>query len=172
MAFTYSKLAEVTVGSGGAAEMDFTSIPGNYTDLIIKICGRSSRSGANIDEVYLRFNSNTGSFSNRYLQAAGSGTPTSSSGSYALWTGYVPAATATGTAFSNSEIYIPNYAGSNSKSLSVDTVQEDNITAAYITMHANLWNVSSPIINIRIYTLIGSFIQGSSATLYGVKAEV
>jgi hypothetical protein len=171
MAFTYSKLAEVTVGSGGAAEMDFTSIPGNYTDLIIKICGRSSRSGANIDEVYLRFNSNTGSFSNKYLQGNGSAV-NSGAGSYALWTGYVPAATATGSTFSNSEIYIPNYAGSNSKSLNVDTAQEDNATAAYITMHANLWNVTYHIINFRVYTLIGSFVQHSTATLYGVKAEV
>jgi hypothetical protein len=159
----------VVVGSGGATEMDFTSIPSTYTDLIVKISARSNRSGANIDEVYVRLNGNTGNFTNRYLQSAGTGTPSSNTGSYALWTGYTPAATATASTFSNSEIYISNYAGSNNKSLSIDTVQEDNITTAYISLHANLWNVSSAITSIRVYPLLGSFVQYTTAYLYGVS---
>jgi hypothetical protein len=158
----------VVVGSGGATEMDFTSIPATYTDLVLKISARSNRAAANIDEVYLRINGNTGNFSNRYLQGNGSAA-SSSSGSFALWTGYCPAASATASTFSNSEIYIPNYAGSNNKSMSIDTVQEDNSSVGYQTLHANLWNVTSAITSLRIYPLTGSFVQHSTAYLYGVS---
>ena len=36
MADTFVKIATVTVGSGGAATIDFSSIPSTYTDLCIK----------------------------------------------------------------------------------------------------------------------------------------
>jgi hypothetical protein len=34
---TMTALSTVTVGAGGAATIDFTSIPQTYTDLIVKI---------------------------------------------------------------------------------------------------------------------------------------
>jgi hypothetical protein len=34
MATTYEIIASVTVGSGGAANIEFTSIPATYTDLV------------------------------------------------------------------------------------------------------------------------------------------
>ena len=37
MANTYVAIATVTVGSGGAASIDFTSIPATYTDLVVKL---------------------------------------------------------------------------------------------------------------------------------------
>jgi hypothetical protein len=36
MATTYEAIATVEVGSGGAANIEFTSIPATYTDLVIK----------------------------------------------------------------------------------------------------------------------------------------
>jgi hypothetical protein len=44
MATTFIKIASVTVGSGGAASMDFTSIPSTYTDLVIKVSTRKVQS--------------------------------------------------------------------------------------------------------------------------------
>jgi hypothetical protein len=41
MANTYEAIATVTVGSGGATDIEFTSIPGTYTDLLIKSSLRS-----------------------------------------------------------------------------------------------------------------------------------
>jgi hypothetical protein len=166
---TFTLIASSTVGSGGAASIDFTSIPNTYTDLVVKISTRSNRSGAPIDETYMRLNGNTGNFSNTYLQGNGSAA-NSGSGSYPLWLGYSTAATATANTFSNSEILISNYTSSNNKSLSIDAVQEDNSSTAYATLHANLWNVSSAVTSITFYPLLGSkFDQYSTAYLYGVK---
>jgi hypothetical protein len=47
-------ISSVTVGSGGAADIEFTSIPATYTDLLVKISIRNATSGAT--RVYVRFN--------------------------------------------------------------------------------------------------------------------
>jgi hypothetical protein len=44
MATTYEAIATVEVGSGGAADIEFTSIPGTYTDLVVKVSARSTSS--------------------------------------------------------------------------------------------------------------------------------
>jgi hypothetical protein len=44
MATTYEAIATVEVGSGGAANIDFTSIPATYTDLCIKASARFANS--------------------------------------------------------------------------------------------------------------------------------
>ena len=167
MAITYKKIASVTVGAGGAATIDFTSIPATYTDLILHLSNRSNRSGANIDEIYVRLNGNTSNFNNIYIQGNGSAA-SSGAGSYAIWAGYCPAATATASTFSNTMIYIPNYTVSQSKSISIDGAQEDNATAAYLTMHAVLWNVNDAISSVTIDPLHGNFVQYTTATLYGI----
>ena len=38
MANTYVLISSSTVGSGGAASIDFSSIPATYTDLVLKLC--------------------------------------------------------------------------------------------------------------------------------------
>jgi hypothetical protein len=170
MAFTYSKLAEVTVGSGGVASIDFNNIPQNYNDLVLKISARTNRSDTS-DNIIISFNGSTSSLSFRYLQGNGA-SATSSSGS----TGYVgnlDANTATASTFGNAEIYIPNYSGNTFKSVSSDTVDETNATTAYATFTAQLWSNVTAISSINFKPQVGSlFQQHSTATLYGVKAEV
>ena len=46
MANTYTLISSVTVGSGGAANIEFTSIPATYTDLLLKLSTRTTRSTA------------------------------------------------------------------------------------------------------------------------------
>ena len=41
MAVTHNLISTITVGSGGAASIDFTSIPQTYTDLLVKISLRA-----------------------------------------------------------------------------------------------------------------------------------
>jgi hypothetical protein len=43
MATTYTLInSSVTVGSGGAADIEFTSIPATYTDLLLVLSGRGT----------------------------------------------------------------------------------------------------------------------------------
>lgn len=172
MPTTYKAIATVTVGSGGAANIQFTSIPGTYTDLLVKLSTRSNRNDI-IDAYGLRFNNDTG---NNYarLSLRGDGSSASSNsntGSYGYIDAfYMPAATATSSTFDNTEIYIPNYTGSNQKSISLDNVSERNATESYMTLAADRWTGTSAITSITFIVLNGTqFVQYSSATLYGIK---
>jgi hypothetical protein len=168
MAFTYSKLAEVTVGSGGAAAIDFTNIPQNYDDLKIVFSTRDNN-GQSQNGIFVSINGSTANFTNRYLLGSGSA---ASSGSIARFLGYSPGAGATASTFSNGELYFPNYRSSNNKSFSADNVQETNASTAYMVMTAHLLSQTAAIISISLIADSANFVQHSTATLYGVKAEV
>ena len=173
MANTFELISSVTVGAGGAASIDFTSIPSTYTDLCVKVAFRTNESQS-IAPVIIQFNGNASSYSSRELVGAGSGTPSSASrgvlGS-GMYLGNGVGGTATANTFGNMEVYIPNYAGSAYKSVSVDQVGEDNATTAYATMIAGLWSNTSAISSIKLTPFSGgaSFVQYSTAYLYGVK---
>ena len=165
MATTFEALATVTVGSGGAASIDFSSIPASYTDLLLVLSGRGTVS-ATYSQISLKLNNSTSSFTNRELYADGS-----SVGSYTGTNGlgYMDGANATANTFSNMQIYIPNYAGSTNKSYSVDNVYENNATFAEMGLYAGLWSNTAAINQVTVYTITGNFAQYSTATLYGIK---
>ena len=174
MAFTYSKLAEVTVGSGGAATIDFTNVPQNYNDLCLVFSVRSNYAST-FDAIFLRANMDIGSnHSYRFLRGGGSSADSgNNSAASFVYAGQIPANSTTASTFQNASVYIPNYTSSSAKSMSIDSVGENNATSAYAIFTAGLWNNSSPIVSLRLYPENGTLIvQHSTATLYGVKAEV
>lgn len=57
---SYESIATVTVGGGGAANIEFTSIPATYTHLQIRSINQSNRATYSRDEFAMRFNSDTG----------------------------------------------------------------------------------------------------------------
>ena len=159
---TFELIASSTVGAGGAASIDFTSIPSTYTDLCLKLSLRHSGAGSN--DVYVSFNSSTANFTGRYLEGTGSGVASST---LARFIGTVMAQTA--STFTNGEVYIPNYAGSTNKSFASDFVAENNATLAYSYFTAGLWSNTAAINAIGITPSSGNWVQYSTAYLYGVK---
>lgn len=172
MAFTYSKLAEVTVGVSGAATIDFNNIPQNYKDLVIKLSVRSNRASSTWDNTQFKINGSTSNMSGRLLR--GNGSSASSVTLSSFYIGDIPASSATVNTFASQEVYIPNYSVSGTqKSASVDSVGENNATDGRNDMLANLCSSVTVISQISIFSGNGdSFLQYSTATLYGVKAEV
>jgi hypothetical protein len=168
MAFTFSKLATVTVGVGGAATMAFTNIPQNYKDLCIKMSSR-----ANVDTVssLISFNGVTTNLSVSNLYGTGSAAGSTSFSDARLY-GDINSSTRTASTFANGEIYIPNYAGSTNKSISADAVEENNGTTAFAGLSAALWSSTAAITSITLTPQTGSYVQYSTATLYGIRAEV
>jgi hypothetical protein len=162
---TFVKIASVTVGSGGAASIAFTSIPSTYTDLVVKISSRNTSSG---DWFHLNFNGSTANFSGRQLFGTGGGafSYTKTDGTEAFLNNN---SSTTASTFSNSEIYIPNYAGSANKSFSIDSVTENNGTTAYAVLYAGLWSNTSAITSLTFTPNANTLTQYSTATLYGIK---
>ena len=168
MAYTYSKIATYTVGSGGIANIDFLNIPQNYTDLVLKL---SLRNTANVDWAGIRFNGVTTGYTNRAIQGTGAAVTSRNSTDPDLQV-LTSENAFTASTFGNAEVYIPNYTSGNYKSWSIDTVLENNATTAYMELGADLWSNTAPITSIKVYAQSSLLAQYSTVHLYGIKAEV
>ena len=166
---TYTLISSVTLGSGGAANIEFTSIPQTYTDLLLKVSLRTSTSNS-FDMIKITFNNSSSGYSYRSIYANGSGAFSySGSGSFFEYQD-ANGTSSTANTFSNGELYIPNYAGSNNKSASLDTVTEDNSSTAFIVPMALLWANTSAITSIKLITNSGlNFAQYATTYLYGIS---
>lgn len=151
------------------SSIDFNTIPSTYTDLVLKY---SSRITAADTTWHLRINGSSSSiYSGRYFQGTGSnaytGTWSSANNDNFVVTngsGY------TASAFSNVEIYFPNYLSSVSKSYLVDEVTENNATGAVMFLTSGLFASNSAISSLSLYYTGSSDIAAyTSAYLYGVK---
>ena len=163
-------ISTVTVGSGGAASMAFTNIPSTYTDLQMVFSLRSAGNYApDSGAVYVQINGDTANQSVRWLYGNGAtaGSTTSPAGIFAAIGGGTGA---TANTFSNGSFYIPNYAGANYKSISIDSVMENNATTGEADLIAKLWSNTAPITSLTFVTNSGvNFAQYSTATLYGIR---
>jgi hypothetical protein len=168
MANTYVKIAAVTVGSGGASTIDFTSIPNTYTDLVLKVSARKTTTGGS--NLQLQFNGSTTGYLQRTLIGNGS-IAVSYNDNSEIGFMYVTTSSNTANTFTNTEIYLPNYAGSNNKSVSIDSVAENDAPESNMTLTSALWSNSAAInrVYLQIANGAGVFAQHSTATLYGIK---
>ena len=172
MANTYIQIGSaVTVGGGGAATMSFTSVPGTYTDLLLKLTTRDTAATVDTGAVKVTFNSSATGYTNRNVVGTGSATSSGTAGTTYIdagLNGVMPTTGNTASIFSNIELYIPNYAGSNNKSVSVDTAGENNQANTNCGFVAGLWSNAAAITSISIAPTT-LFAQYSTATLYGIK---
>jgi hypothetical protein len=169
MANTFEAIATVTVGSGGAASIEFTSIPATYTDLKIVYSARSTVNTETAMNIY--FNGSTTAVYDR-ISLSGNGSAVSSASATnqsEIFAGRVSANDYTANTFGNTEIYIPNYTGSSNKSVSFDSVSEQNATTAFAVLIAGLWKNTAAITSVTLFIAGANFAQYSTATLYGIK---
>lgn len=161
----YACLAEVTVGAGGAASIDFTSIPNTYTDLIIFTSLRTNANSGS-DQMLLKFNTSTSNFTTRFVYGNASSTFSGTLTNYAIPNNTTDQSINT---FNNGYIYIPNYTSSVNKSYSADGTQESNSANVYSLLNAGLWSNTAALTSISLYpSSSGSYVQYSTATLYGI----
>lgn len=161
-------ISTITIGSGGAAAFSFTNIPQNYTDLIIKVSARGTYAGTS-DQLAISFNGSTSSYVYKQLYGIGSG-GVGSQGGNTYPDAYISGGSATSNTFGNTEIHIPNYGLTNSKALSIDSVGETNGGVVGSSLTAGVWSNSAPITSISVFnSLSGTFVQYSTATLYGIR---
>lgn len=170
MANTFTLISSSTAGAGGVASFTFTSIPSTYTDLVLKLSVRSNRATTQ-DTFKVTFNSSASGYSFKRLYGDGATVASDgATGDTYLTVGYSAGNSATANTFGNVELYIPNYAGSNNKSVSTDGVGENNGTTSYAGLFASLWANTAAINSITIEGgTSATLLQYSSAYLYGVK---
>ena len=170
MPSTYTLISSNILASS-AASVTFSAIPATFTDLVLRVSGRTDR-GSTFNTVLIEFNSNTSNYSYTTLTGQGSAVSSTrvSSVGYANF-GVISGDTNTANTFGSGELYIPNYTVSQNKTFSAFTVNESNAaTIINQGVYANLWQNSSAITQIKLTPdPATNFISGSSFYLYGIK---
>lgn len=159
-----TKIGTATVGSGGAASIDFNSISGAFTDLMVHFSVRSAVANGGLR---LKVNGATTNLTVRLFYGTGASAASATDTTYI---GTTTNSNSTANTFGNGTLYIPNYAAGTSKTFSADVVTEGN----YVTpwegwVTAGLYNSSTAITSLSLFNdAAGNFVQYSTATLYGI----
>jgi hypothetical protein len=155
----------VIVPSGGATSIEFSSIAADWTDLYLVVSARDGDTGGAV--IYVRPNGSSSNGTTRWLRGSGG----------ASVSGVAPNIQArsnsgdrTADTFSSCSFYVPNYALSNYKSFSIEGVEENNSASAYMAIEAGLWSSTDAITSIVVAPGVGSFVEHSSASLYGISS--
>jgi hypothetical protein len=170
MPTTYQLISSTVISSTPTYGVTFSSIPQTYTDLVIRMTTKMA-SAVNVDEMNLYFNGATGSYSSTRLRGNGSTAASGRngpSGAYQYIWGVMNDAQT--DAFSNAEIYIPNYTADLTKQNSVFGVTENNTGTAVCAVTAGYTSTTSAISSITIDQGFGYTLRiGSAFYLYGIK---
>lgn len=154
----------VTVGSGGAAAIEFINIPQTGKDLYCVISVRSTGSGNFGDFLQMRFNGDT--LNNNYFSRVlrGNGSLGDSWSSVGVFPGDANTQDQTASTFCNNSFYVTNYTSTVNKAISSDSVVENNASAARLQLVAGSWSGTTGITSINLFST--SFVEHSSASLY------
>ena len=161
------KLIETKTLGTAAASIEFTSIPQTFTDLVCLISSRSNRAAVN-DDLRIRLNGATTDLTSRVLNGDGSAAVSYSD---TTWDSLAiqSAASSTSNTFGNSQVYISDYRGATNKVISVDSVSENNATAATQRLAAGLWSNTAAITSVLFSPVLGTdFVAGTTISLYGI----
>lgn len=170
--------------STSAASITFSSIPGNYTDLLIKLSGRStatsvaSPNGARNIQVVFNDNTTAANYSQIFGGLSDTGTVMTSSfngtqSAFILY-GTCTDVNAANT-FSTNEIYIANYSSTTlQKSIWYEGGAENNTFALnggqpYSGFVNGRFAQTAAITSVSLTPDNGDWKSGTSVTLYGIK---
>lgn len=170
---SYESIATVTVGSGGAANVEFTSIPSTYTHLQIRAIGKAINSTAFAKDILLQFNSDTGNNYSRHYLAGDTSTAYAGAG---VNTNHIAIATFNDNNFGSSFFSpfvcdILDYTNTNKYTTvrSLAGYEVNDGTYHTVKFFSGNWRNTNAITSIKIYIDDRNIDQYSHFALYGIK---
>ena len=165
MAATYEPIATTSVSNSTTNYMEFTSIGSGYTDLVMIVQGGNQNASYGLG---LRFNSDSGTnYSVTQLTGNGSSAASARETSQAQiivgGNGYGGSNLVTDI----TRINVMNYANSTTYKTCIN---RNDIPGGVTGTTVGLWRSTSAITGVRITAQNSYFVNGSTATLYGIKA--
>lgn len=170
---SYESIQTVTVGAGGQAAVNFTSIPGTYKHLQIRSINRDSTSQYSSNDLYMNFNGDTGTnYSVHRLYGTGSAVAADNiiNASYML-IGQQATSLATSGMFGGNIIDILDYANTskNKTARGLGGVDLNGNTDGRIMFQSGLWRNTTAVTSITFRAATGNLAQGSTFALYGIR---
>ena len=168
---SYDSIATVTVGSGGQASVDFTSIPSTYTHLQIRGIGRSASTN---NAWRIRFNGDSGSnYSRHYLFGDGSNPVQTAAGSSltSIGLGVFSTSTQTSGVFTGLVADVLDYANTSKNTTLRSAAGFDNNGSGTVGLFSGAWFNTAAITSVSIFIDSGNIAEYSQFALYGIKGN-
>ena len=171
----FESIATVTVGSGGASSIEFTSIGTDWQHLQIRGVFRESRALTSTAAMQIRVNGDTGSnYTYHWLYGTGSSAAAGAGASQSIGAVTdIPRNSETSSAFAAAVIDILDYDNtSKNKTIRIFGGYEGNNSNGIVMVNSSLWMSTSAITSILLRPSGGSgdFVQHTTAALFGIKA--
>jgi hypothetical protein len=164
MAKTYSAIQSFTLTSTTASVV-FNNIPQNFSDLLIKVSSRKIGSG--VDTEGITINGSALSYG-RYMDSNGSNGATPRSGNVTIYQGLAQPSDYTASTFSVTEYFIPGYTNSYYKTITGNSILENNGAATYQGRTASIYNSTSAVTSLTLTVNGSNYAANSTFTLYGI----
>lgn len=170
---SYESIATVTVGAGGAASIDFTSIPSTYKHLQIRGIARAANA-ATYAGLRLQVGNgsiDTGSNYNTHdlYGDGGSAVASSAASNTNMYVGAISASSLGSNIFGVGVIDILDYADTNKNKTVRSLISTDANGSGYAYFSSGAWRNTAAINTIKLFTTAGNFVQYSQFALYGIK---
>jgi hypothetical protein len=171
---SYESIASVTVGSGGAADVTFSSIPSTYKHLQIRWIARNTNTGNAEDVLYVYFNGDTSAnYTTHFIYGEGAGSPgaVGLSNRNEIWMTYNTTASAAANIFGAGVTDILDYADTNKFKTLRNLGGDDRNGAGTIAFGSSLWRSTSALTSIKLQNQpgTGNWAQYTQFALYGIK---
>jgi hypothetical protein len=170
----FESIATVTVGSGGASSVVFSSIPSTYKHLQIRYISRTSSTNANpegdLAVVYGSPHAGNGYAHILYGNGSSAGAFNSGGVSYSQYASYTTTASQTANAFAAGVLDVLDYSNTNKLKTWRTLGGWDANGSGFISLSSGIHNDTSAITSISFGMNSGAnFAQYSSFALYGIK---
>lgn len=169
---SFESIATVTVGSGGAASVSFSSIGTDWQHLQIRAIGRTNRVEVSGDYVKITFNADTGAnYSDHYLRGDGSGTSAGANvNNSAMFASRFSDSSHTSGVFGALVLDVLDYKNTNKYKTIRSLGAYDNNGDGTISFQSGSWRNTNAVTTITLVPGGGtSFSQYSHFALYGCK---
>ena len=169
---SYESIATVTVGGGGAADVEFTSIPATYTHLQLRAIVKNS---ANTNEAILfRFNGDTAT-NYSFHRLFGDGSSASAYGEANV--SYAGQASSANTQAPQNNMYsaliydVLDYANTNKYKTARGLSGKDFNGSGNISLFSGNWRNTAAVTSLTIVPDSDNFAEYSQFALYGIKGS-
>lgn len=169
----FESIATVTVGSGGAADIEFTSIPGTYQHLQVRgIYRNTSTNGGSSRGTHLRLNGDTGSnYARHALIGTGSAAAAEAESSInqIIW-GSMTISTDLASTYTCAVADFLDYSDTSKNTTVRFFAGREHNGSGLVILSSGLWNSASAVTSLKLSPVADNFEQYSTFALYGIKA--
>lgn len=172
---TYESIASISVGSGNATTLTFSSIPQTYAHLELRLFARQA---SGTGEAFGKLNFNNDSGANKYwalhqLYSTGSSAVANAPDGLQTYmqTGYFPTSSAATGQFGACVLSIYDYTSTN-KNKAVRSFSGFDLNGAatsFVLLRSGMWQSTAAITQIDLTISNGVYAQFTHAALYGIR---